>query len=83
MPLFLVVQGSVFLVWAVLMFRFLFALRADAVAQSGRALPSMGTQLRAFRGGLVEHRYRAQRLRLVVLTAVLIVLSALSFVFIN
>jgi hypothetical protein len=83
MPLFLAVQGAVFLVWAVLAFRFLFALRADAVAQSGRTLPSMATQLKAFRGGLIEQRYRRLRVRLMVLTALLIALSTLSFVFIN
>jgi hypothetical protein len=83
MPLFLAVQGAVFLVWAVLAFRFLFALRADAVAQSGRSLPSMATQLRAFRGGLIEPRYRRHRVWLTALTALLLALSALSFVLIN
>ena len=82
MPLFLAVQG-VFLVWAVLAFRFLFALRADAVAQSGRSLPSMATQLSAFRGGLIEPRYRRHRVWLLALTALLLALSALSFVLIN
>lgn len=83
MLLFLAVQGGVFLVWAVLAFRFMFAIWADAVAQSGRLLPSMAAQLRAYRGGLFEPRYRRQRLRLVLLAVVLIALSALSLVFIN
>lgn len=81
MPIFFVVQGGVFLAWTILVFRFLFALRADAVSASGRTLPSMATQLRAFCGGMVEPRYRGQRARLALLTTLLVLMSAMSFVF--
>src|SRR5690554_3548816 len=79
LPIFLVVQGGVFLVWTVLAFRWLFALRADAVAISGRDIPSLTATLTAFRGGLVEPRYQRFRGVMAVLTACLLALSAFSF----
>ena len=76
MPLFsialLTVQGAVFLVWIVLAFRWLFALRADAVAESGTALPGPYWALCAFRGGLVDNRYAKNRLWLGILTLALL-----------
>ncbi|WP_412051087.1 hypothetical protein ACK6D9_06670 [Hoeflea sp. Naph1] len=81
LPIFLAIQGSVFLVWTVLAFRWLFALRADAVAISGRTLPNMSATFEAFRGGLVDPRYRRYRLGFSVLTALLMALSALTFLF--
>jgi|GEM_PF-1295250 len=75
---FLIVQGLVFLVWAVLAFRWLFALRAEAVALSGRTLPNMATQWRVFRAGFTHPRYHRQRVQLGVLTVVLLALSAAS-----
>lgn len=82
MPLFsialLTVQGAVFLIWIFLAFRWLFALRADAVAESGAALPGPGWALRAFRGGLVDKRYARDRLWLGILTLALLGSSLLS-----
>lgn len=82
MPLFsivlLTIQGAVFLIWIFLAFRWLFALRADAVAESGTALPGPGWVLRAFRGGLVDKRYAKDRFWLGILTLALLGLSLLS-----
>jgi len=83
LPVFLAIQGGVFLVWSVLAFRWLFALRADAVTISGKALPSMAATLTAFRGCLVEPRYRRYRRSMASLTAFLMALSALTFLFSN
>ena len=75
MPAFTIVllasQAAVFLVWTFLTFRWLFALRADAVAQSGTALPGPGSSLRAFRAGLTDERYAKDRFRLIILTLTL------------
>lgn len=68
-------QVAVFVVWAYLAFRWLFALRADAVAESGTAFPGPGPTLRAFRGGLVDGRYAKERIRLGLLTVVLLASS--------
>lgn len=76
-------QLSVFLVWAFLAFRWLFALRADAVAESGSAFPGPGAQLRAFRGGLVDERYAKARFRLGVLTLILLGSSFIHFLLAN
>lgn len=78
LPIVLVVQGVAFLVWAFLAFRWLFAMRADAVARSGQTLPNMATQLQVFRDGFVEPRYRSHRVRLLLATAVLVALTVLS-----
>jgi hypothetical protein len=75
LPAFLVLQGAAFLVWAALAFHWLFALRAEAVAKSGRTLPGMGAQLAAFRAGLVEPRYRRHRIKLLIATGVLMTLT--------
>ena len=75
----LVLQFIVFLIWAFLAFRWLFALRADAVAESGSAFPGPGSQLRAFRGGLVDERYAKDRVRLVILPLILLTLSLVHY----
>ncbi|MGB3831485.1 MAG: hypothetical protein WA975_06445 [Mesorhizobium sp.] len=75
----LVFQGVVFLIWMLLAFRGLIALRADAVAESGAALPGPGWALRAFRGGLVDKRYAKDRHWLGILTLVLLGSSLVSF----
>lgn len=75
----LVLQFIVFLIWAFLAFRWLFALRADAVAESGSAFPGPGSQLRAFRGGLVDERYAKDRVRLVILSLILLTLSLVHY----
>lgn len=83
LPVLLVVQGCAFLIWAVLAFRLLFALRAEAVARSGQTLPNMKAQLQAFRAGLLEPRYRRDRVRLLLATVVLAAFSALTALAIN
>ncbi len=75
----LIFQGLIFLTWIVLAFRWLFALRVDAVAESGTALPDPRWALRAFRGGLVEKRYAKDRLWLGVLTLGLLGSSLIRF----
>lgn len=72
-----ILQGAVFLLWAILAFRWLFALLADAVALSGRAIPGPSSQLRAFRDGLRAPRYRGQRMALLVLTSMMLALGLL------
>ena len=76
---FLILQGMVFLIWMFLAFRWLFALRADAVAESGTALPGPRWVLRAFRGSLVDERYARDRLWLGILTLLLLGSSLARF----
>jgi len=68
----LIAQGIIFLIWTVLTFRWLFALRADAVADSGNALPGIGATIRAFRGGLMDRKYARERLWLGIVTLALL-----------
>jgi hypothetical protein len=75
----LALQLVVFLIWAFLAFRWLFALRADAVKESGSAFPGPASQLRAFRGGLVDERYAKDRVRLVILTLILLTSSLVQY----
>lgn len=74
----LVVQAIVFTIWIVIAFRWLFAMRADAVAESGRSLPGLGPTLRAFREGFSGVRYARQRLWLGVSTLLLLASSYLT-----
>lgn len=75
----LIAQGVIFLIWTVLVFRWLFALRADAVADSGNALPGVGATIQAFRGGLLDKRYARERLWLGIATIALLGSSLLHF----
>ena len=72
----LTLQGVVFATWTFLAFRFLFALRRDAVASSGQLIPGLRATLSSFRGGLVDPRYRDERIRLAVVTVVMFALIA-------
>ena len=72
------VQAVVFAVWIALVFRWLFALRRDAVRISGRSMPGLPTTLRVFREGLTSKRYATDRLWIGVAT---ILLLAASIVF--
>ena len=81
LPVIVGLQGAVFLVWAVLAFHWLFALRAEAVAKTGQALPSMKAQLQAVRAGLVEPRYHGHRIRLLIATGVLMTLTLVFALF--
>jgi hypothetical protein len=74
----IVVQGIVFLAWAFVAFRFLFRLRAHAVAASGRTFPPVAAQLDAFAAGARDPAFAADRRRLVLLTLAVLTLSVLS-----
>jgi hypothetical protein len=75
---FLIAEGIVFAAWAVVAFRWLFALRADAVAMSGSSFPGLRSTLRAFRGGLSDPRYRRHRLFLFLATLALLAMLVTS-----
>lgn len=70
----LTAQGVVFAVWGFLAFRFLFALRRDAVAASGNVIPGLGATLTSFHGGLTAPKYRRQRRVFLLVTVLLFVL---------
>lgn len=74
----LVPQAIAFLVWMILAFQWLLALRADAAAASGAAMPGLRQALRAFRRALTDRRYRTERRRFGLLTFALLGLSALA-----
>lgn len=60
----LTIQAAAFLVFIVCAFRWLFALRRDAVARSGSIFPGLGAVIGAFREGLIDPRYTRLRLGL-------------------
>jgi hypothetical protein len=74
----LVLQALMFLVWMILAFRWLFALRADAVVASGTTMPGLRQSLRAVRSALTDRRYRTERRRFGLLTLALLGISLLS-----
>lgn len=73
---YLVLQGVVFLLWGVIAFRWLFTLYAEAVAEAGSPWPGPRVMLRTFRGALLGPRHAAVRRRFVILTLLLLGLSA-------
>lgn len=73
-------QCVIFAIWIFAIFRWLFALRRDAVAGSGVALPGPRRSLRAFRNGLSDKRYATDRLLVGLLTLALVALSLLHSV---
>lgn len=76
MTLILAVQAVVFAAWVFVAFRFLFRLRAVAVRASGRPFPGLDATLDAFRAGAADPAFAADRRRLLILTAALLILSA-------
>lgn len=54
-------QAIVFLVFIILAFRWLFALRRIAVERAGSTLPGLGATLAAFRKGFFDPQYAALR----------------------
>ncbi|MDN5785921.1 hypothetical protein [Pseudorhodobacter sp.] len=64
-------QGAVFALWAVVMFRTLFRLRAQAVAETGHAFPGPLVTLRTFLGFLTRPEYQRDRRMLLALTLLL------------
>ena len=68
------VQGAVFVVWTIMMFRTLFRLRARAVAETGSSLPGPIATLRMFGAFVTEPGYQRDRRILGALTLVLIAL---------
>lgn len=75
--LLLAVQAVIFSIWTVLAFRWLFAIRADAVAKSGSALPGLRATLAAFGGALREAHHAKSRLRFGAATAALFAITLL------
>lgn len=73
----LVLQSILFPIWMILAFRWLFALRADAVRQSGNAMPGPRWTIRTFRNGLTDGRHAKDRVRLGLLTVAQLALSVL------
>lgn len=69
-------QGAVFVVWAIVMFRTLFRLRARAVADTGSSLPGPIATLRTFRAFVTETQYQRDRRILGALTLLLFALIA-------
>lgn len=68
----LAVQVIIFLVFTLCAFRWLFALRRDAVARSGNSFPGLGAVVWAFREGLRDPRYSRLRTGVAVSTLLLI-----------
>ena len=79
LPLLLVLcaQAITFLIWIIWAFRWLFDVRADAVARSGHTVPGLSATLLAFRHGFAAPRYAAQRRQLALLTLALLALGLL------
>jgi hypothetical protein len=75
--LLLIVQGLVFLVFAITAFWWLFALRRLAVERSGSTMPGLRDTLAAFREGLTHPRYSRLRLTIVCSVALLVVSAPL------
>ncbi|MBU1307136.1 MAG: hypothetical protein KKF33_16660 [Alphaproteobacteria bacterium] len=75
---FVFLQGLVFIGWAFLAFRWLFAIRTDAAEQAGSPWPSMAIQLRAFRAALIDNRHRSLRRALMLMTALLFALAGFA-----
>ena len=74
MMLWLGVQGGVFAVWAVLAFRALFALRAEALRLEAGPIGPVAS-LRAFRRFVTAGQWRVARRRLGLVTLVLLALT--------
>lgn len=70
-------QAILFLIWIISAFRWLFDIRADAVARSGQTVPGLSATWQAFRHGFAAQRYASQRWRLGFLTLPLLTLSLL------
>lgn len=57
----LALQGAAAVIWAFLMFRTLFRLRARAVDRSGQAFPGVGATLESYRAFLTEPAFARDR----------------------
>ncbi len=73
---FLIVEGIVFAVWAFLMFRTLFRLRARAVRETGASFPGPVSTLKYFGLFLRAPEYRRDRRLLLAVTLLLFALIA-------
>lgn len=73
--LWLTIQAITFALWAFTAFRILFHLRRRGVAMTGSAFPGPLTFLRAVRDWLRDPAERAWRLRLAILTLLMLGLS--------
>ncbi|ODT82520.1 MAG: hypothetical protein ABS76_07845 [Pelagibacterium sp. SCN 64-44] len=72
------IQACVFLIFILLAFRWLLALRADAVSRSGMTFPGFGATLEAFQSGLADARYAGQRLGIAGCTIILLASAMLA-----
>lgn len=72
-----VLQALVFLAFVFLAFRWLFALRAIAVAKSGRSMPGLGATLAAFRQGLTDKQFAKLRWGIVICVFAVLILAGL------
>ena len=66
------IQAIVFLAFVILAFRWLFALRQDAVNRSGSTVPGPRPTLAAFRDGFFDPRYSWLRWGIVICVLVLL-----------
>jgi hypothetical protein len=74
----LVLQGLVFLAWAALMFRTLFAFRTREAERTGAAFPSVGGFFVQAKRWLTSAEDRTDRRTLAFLTFVLVVMIAMD-----
>ena len=72
----LIAEGAVFALWAFLMFRALFRLRARLARETGAMFPGPVSTLRAFGLWLRTPEFRAERRLLLTVTLVLFALIA-------
>lgn len=71
-------QGVVFLLWGLQMFRCLFKLRARAVAETGSCYPGLAATLRSFAAFVTGPDYQRDRHILVGLTVLMFALTGLA-----
>ena len=74
----LVLQGLVFIVWAIMMYRTLFLFRRRAAEETGRPFPGTGQFLKQAGRWLRSPEDRSERNTLLFLTFVLVVMVASS-----
>lgn len=76
MIIFLALQGAVFAIWAVLMFRALFRLLAEMRSRSGLAIPGLRSLAQAPGVFLRDPMFAFERRIIPLLTVILLALSA-------
>ena len=79
----LILQGLVFVAWAILMFRMLFTLRRRAEAETGQVFNGPGTFLRHMGHWMRSPEDKSERSTLLFLTFVLLAMTVSSAFFAN